>query len=98
MRVWSKDDVETVHVKGRKCSRVTHEGRCLKTSVDEEKRVKPVSLGDVVTPAKNWNLHNGKKDQSRCRSTERQENGWKLTWADQEGRILGLDHLCASWS
>jgi hypothetical protein len=55
--VWSKDDVETVHVKGRKCSRVSHGGRCLKASVDEEKTVNPVSLGDVVTPAKNWNLY-----------------------------------------
>lgn len=56
MTVPSKDVVATVQVSGDRVSSVSHEGRYLKRSVEEENSVKPVSLGDEVTPAKNWNL------------------------------------------
>ena len=51
--VWSNEDVDTDHVKADMVSTGSQEGRALKMSVEEEKRVNPVSLGDEVTPAKN---------------------------------------------
>ena len=62
--VFSKPSVETVHVFWRReeretgfsASEVGAGGRCLKSSVDEEKIVKPVSAGEGVTAVNNWKL------------------------------------------
>lgn len=54
--VESNDDVETDHVLVAISSAVSHFGRYLNNMVDEEKSVKPVSLGEEVAPAKNWKL------------------------------------------
>lgn len=56
MTVELKEDVDTVHVRGRSEDRGRCAGRYLNSSVDDEKSVKPVSLGDSVTAVKNWNL------------------------------------------
>jgi hypothetical protein len=51
--VESKDDVETLHLRGHRWPKLSHSGRYLANIVDDENTVNPVSLGDVVTPAKN---------------------------------------------
>lgn len=55
--VWSNEDVDTAHVILDMLSAVNHFGRYLKNGVDDEKMVNPVSFGDAVAPAKNWNLY-----------------------------------------
>jgi hypothetical protein len=54
----SNEAVLTDHVRFFKVSRGRAEGRCFRTNVDVEKRVKPVSEGEGVTAVNNWNLIN----------------------------------------
>ena len=55
--VLSKAEVDTLHVSLERSCFLSHDGRYLKKSVEDEKIVKPVSLGDEVAPWKSWNLH-----------------------------------------
>lgn len=54
--VWSKDEVATDQVRGERSWTLSQLGKCWNKRVEEENMVKPVSLGEPVTPAKNWNL------------------------------------------
>lgn len=56
MAVLSNELVDTFQVNFFRVSKGSHEGRYFKMRVEEENRVNPVSLGDGVTPVKNWKL------------------------------------------
>ena len=58
----SNEAVVTDHVREVSDSSVVLEcGRLRRSSRDGVKRVKPVSLGEGVTDAKNWNLSDGQE-------------------------------------
>lgn len=54
--VLSNELVDTFQVNFFRVSKGSHEGRYFKIRVEEENSVNPVSLGDGVTPVKNWKL------------------------------------------
>ena len=51
-----KEVVSTDHVREDSLDSGREGGRWRRTDWEEEKTVKPVSLGEAVTPRKNWNL------------------------------------------
>lgn len=61
----SNADVDTLQV-SLEMSFFSHDGRYLKNRVEEEKRVKPVSLGEEVAPWNSWNLFAQLVAESYC--------------------------------
>lgn len=90
--VLSNDGVDTVQVFSARVSAVSVGGKRLKTCVDDEKMVKPVSFGDAVDATKNWKLpriscDSGQKTYNICLPGRARDGDFLALLVDVLGRL-----------